>query len=104
MAPPPVIIKILRHKLKRGRFFRVSVTGDNLPPILPPSPPPLTPITISKLYTGESMSVSDYTIVSEHLMYIWGTVPRTLPRGHYSLSVNFGASTSTILHAFRLVN
>lgn len=104
MAPPPVITKIFRHKLRIGRRFRVSVVGDNLPPNLPPVPPPLTPITISRINTGESMSVTDYFVVSPHLINIWGTVPRTLPRGHYSLIINFGGFNSTILYAFRLVN
>ena len=104
MAPPPTIIKILRYKLKRGRFFRVSITGDNLPPILPPVPPPLTPITISRVDSGESMNVTNYNMISGHLMYIWGTVPATLPHGHYSLNINFGGLTDTILYAFSLAN
>jgi hypothetical protein len=96
--PAPVITFVNLRKLRRGRPFRVSVSGTNLPPL------PATYIRLTRVGSGETSDITTYTVYSPTLMYIWGVIPRTLPRGWYNLTVNFLGDISTITYAFRLGN
>jgi hypothetical protein len=100
MAPPPTITSIDIKKVRRGRWYpQIWIHGSYLPPV----PAPMSYVRATHIGTGLYANFTDYLVYGPSLMYIWGTVPRHIPRGMYNLTYSSGGLDLTITNAFRVV-